>query len=59
MHGSTSQITQISYTGYPQITFSDHRPVASDFYVDVCVGHWLFRFDPGLIFGCTVRFLQC
>ncbi len=35
MHHPKCTVEQLSYTGHPQITLSDHRPVAADFFVDV------------------------
>ncbi|PPR03410.1 hypothetical protein CVT24_012705 [Panaeolus cyanescens] len=35
MHGPACSVQQLSYTGHPQITMSDHRPVAADFVLDL------------------------
>ncbi|KAG6814977.1 hypothetical protein H0H93_011404, partial [Arthromyces matolae] len=35
--GRSVSLQQLSYTGYPHITMSDHRPVGADFLLDVDV----------------------
>ncbi|KAF8351983.1 DNase I-like protein [Amanita rubescens] len=39
--GPSAKIRQLSYTSYPQITMSDHRPVAANF--EINVGFWDMR----------------